>query len=486
MKKYFVELAVFWCGFAVMVVEILGSRVLAPYFGTTVIVWTSLIGVVLASLSLGYRYGGRLADKNPSVAQFASIIFLSALGIAAVGLWDKFVLPRITSIYQFGMFGISVTSVFVFGPVSFLLAMISPYAVKLKALNGKISATVVGNLYALSTIGSIVGTFLAGFVLVPNIGTSEILFGLFIVTILLSLVIHKTPDNAKNTLLALVGIGLLIALGKMSEVDCGCVELNTPYNRYKVINFSGGGRPIVALQSDAFTLQGAAFTDNDNDLVFGYLKYYRLDKAFKEDIKKALMIGGGVYAFPKDFVRRLPESTIDVVDIDPDIVPIAKEYFHFRDDERIRPIVDDGRIFLNRNTAEYDAIYVDAFNSKVIPHQLTTLEAVEKIHSGLVGDGVVMVNILSAVSGPKSKILASQAKVYNQVFGNVHIFKVTDTPDDFVQNIMLVASKNKTTVPKSLDPEIAGYLKNKIELDYGNGVLATDNYAPTDYLMSIY
>lgn len=469
-----------------MVVEILGSRVLAPYFGTTVIVWTSLIGVVLASLSLGYKYGGKLADKHPSIAQFAKIIFLSALGIAAVGLWDKFILPRFTLIHQFGTTGIAATSVLVFGPVSFLLAMISPYAVKLKALDGKISATVVGNLYALSTIGSIVGTFMAGFVLIPNIGVSEILFGLFFVTILLSLVVNNSKDSIKNSLFALVGIGILIALGKLSEVDCGCIEINTPYNRYKVINFSGGGRPIVALQSDMFTLQGATFADVDNDLVFGYLKYYRLSEAFNEHIQKALMIGGGVYAYPKDFVRRLPNSTIDVVDIDPDIVPIAKQYFNFREDKRITPIVEDGRIFLNRNNTKYDAIYMDAFNSKVIPHQLTTLEAVEKIHNGLADNGVVLVNILSAVSGSKSKVLASQAKVYNQVFGNVYIFKVTDTPDNFVQNIMLVASKDKTKIPKSLNPEIAEYLKNKIEFNYDGSILATDNYAPTDYLMSVY
>ncbi len=486
-KKYFVEIAVFWCGFCVMVIEILGSRIFAPYFGTTVVVWTLLIGVVLASLSLGYVYGGKLADKNPSALQFSRILLLAALGIVFVWFWDKFILPKYTFIYQLGTLGMFLSAVFMFGPVSFVFAMVSPYAIKIKSLEEKFSATIAGRLYALSTVGSIAGTFIAGFILIPKFGINEILLGLFFVTVVLSLAARPIKELFKGVL-----FGLLIALSlffaeKTFALRCRCIEINTLYNRYKVVNFPDWitGRQVVALQSDVSTFQGAVFTDNDNDLVFDYLKYYRLAEVFNTNIKKGLMIGGGVYAFPKDFVRRLPDSTIDVVDIDPEIISIAKEYFNYKDDIRINPIVADGRIYLNNNKNKYDVIYLDAFNSKVMPFQLTTVETVENIYRGLSDDGVVFVNILTAISGYKSRILATQVKNYERVFGKVYLYKVSSSPDNFAQNIILVASKNKDKKPISKDLELLGYLKNEIKPDYPNTVAITDNYAPTDYFVSI-
>ncbi|MFH1533488.1 MAG: fused MFS/spermidine synthase, partial [Nitrospirota bacterium] len=163
MKKYILEIIVFFSGAIVMVLELVGSRVLAPYVGTSILVWTSLIGIILGSLSLGYYLGGRIADKKASFRILAFILFSAAILITLTTLIKSPVLTFIqTSIRDLRTASV-VATILLFTPASIALGMVSPYSVKLKLHRLEATGRTVGNLYALSTIGSIVGTFLAGF-----------------------------------------------------------------------------------------------------------------------------------------------------------------------------------------------------------------------------------------------------------------------------------------------------------------------------------
>ena len=188
-NKYLLEITVFIGGALVMIFEIIGSRIVAPYIGASTYVWTSLIGVILGALSLGYWLGGKLADRRPDLKILALVIF-SAGGLVALTIFLKdAVLYAIVRISLGLEFKSVIAALVLFAPASVLLGFITPFAVKLKMLSLADSGKTVGRLYALSTVGSILGTFLAGFFLIPFVGSTRTLYLIAAVLIGLSLLI---------------------------------------------------------------------------------------------------------------------------------------------------------------------------------------------------------------------------------------------------------------------------------------------------------
>ena len=167
--------SVFLCGAALMIIELTGSRILAPFLGPSLVVWTSLIGIILASLSLGAWWGGILADRRPSARLLGRIVLLAAWATAAIGLSKSWVLPFLQGAGSLHVTAIVATLV-LFAPASVLLGMVAPFAVRLQLADTEVAGRTAGSLYALSTIGSIAGTFLAGFVLIAWVGSTAILF----------------------------------------------------------------------------------------------------------------------------------------------------------------------------------------------------------------------------------------------------------------------------------------------------------------------
>lgn len=186
------ETTVFICGAIVMVVELVGSRILAPYLGTSIFVWTNLIGVILTSLSLGYHLGGKVADKKASYQLLSSIIFAAGCIVIASALLSSALL----SVLEIGniWLGSVVATTVLFAPQSVLLGMVSPLAVRLRLKSLDKLGTTVGNLYALSTLGSILGTFLAGYFLIAFLGSTKILFVCATILILVSLLVDYIKE----------------------------------------------------------------------------------------------------------------------------------------------------------------------------------------------------------------------------------------------------------------------------------------------------
>lgn len=190
MKKFTLEIVAFFCGAVVMAFEIVGSRMLGPYVGTSMFAWTSIIGVILLSLSVGYFWGGRIADMRPRADILSLFIFISALFIIITLVVKEYVLEiLLRSIDNIHIVSV-IASLVLFAIPSILLGMVSPFAVRIKMKSLEKSGSTIGNLYAISTVGSIVGVFLAGFFLIPTLKITNILMLLAIVLISVSMLLN--------------------------------------------------------------------------------------------------------------------------------------------------------------------------------------------------------------------------------------------------------------------------------------------------------
>lgn len=489
-KKYILEIAVFACGAVVMIFELVGSRVLGPYFGTSIFVWTSLIGIILGSLSLGYYLGGKIADKKASFNNLSFIIFFAAVSIGLTILIKDYLLSTLASNFT----GIKATSVFaslvLFLPTSVLLGMVSPYAVKLKISSLNTFGTVVGNLYAISTVGSIVGTFLSGFYLIPHFGTNKLLIILVVILVVISLLLSaKKHADIKISALIVAIIGWIM-IGAFNNIfGNNLVDIDSTYNRIWIYdhNDEKTGKEIRTFLINNGN-SSAMFLNNDDELVFEYTKYYHLAKHFNPDFKTTLMIGGAGYSYPKDFLLKYPEATIDVAEIDPKVTELAKKYFNLRENPRLNIFHEDGRVYLNKTQKKYDVIFGDAFSSHYsLPYQLTTKEAIQKKYDALSDKGIVILNIISSIEGEKGQFLRAEYATYKNIFPHVYLFPVRETEDgQELQNIILVALKSdEKPVFNSSDKILNEYLghlwKKEVVLDMP---ILTDDFAPVDYYIS--
>ncbi len=489
-SKYLLEIVVFVCGAVVMIFELVGSRVLGPYFGTSLFVWTSLIGIILGSLSFGYYLGGKIADKQCSFKSLSLIIFLAAISIGLMVSIKDFWLIVLQSSFRDIRTSSVLASLTLFLPASVFLGMVSPYAVKLKINNLNTSAQTVGNLYAISTSGSIFGTFLAGFYLIPHFGTNRLLIILSITLIIISLVLSaKKGTWIKLSVFAIVVIGWFVISGLNYMLPkSGFIDVDTAYNRiwiYDRIDYRTN--KIVKMMGINNENNSSMFLDSD-ELVNEYTKYYHLAKHFNPNFKKTLMLGGAGYSYPKDFLHKYPEATIDVVEIDPKVTELAKKYFRLEESPRLTIYHEDGRVFLNKTQEKYDAIFGDAFNSlHSLPYQLTTKEAVQKKYNILNDDGVVILNIISAIEGEKGKFLRAEYTTYKSLFPQVYLFPVTSSGNgNIVQNIILVALKSeKDQTFNNSDPKLNEYLQHlwKRTVDADIPIL-TDNFSPVAYYIN--
>jgi len=493
-KNWIHEITVFTCGALVMIFEIIGSRILSPFIGTSTYVWTSLIGVILGSLSLGYWFGGRIADRRPDAKVLAAVI-LTAAGLISATVLVKDVLLSLIASATVGLeVKALIASLLLFAPASVCLGFVTPFTVRLKMTAFETTGSTVGNLYAISTVGSILGTFAAGFFLVPFVGSVRTLYLiagslLILSSTLVPLSISKL--NIAAVLLFILGITASETNAYLLLQTNGLHDLDTEYSRVQVFQSTdpASGKAIQAMAIDPYFVQSAMFLDSD-DLVFDYSRYYHLIRHFKPNFEKTLIIGGAGYSFPKEYLRTCDKALIDVVEIDPGMTAIAREFFRLKDDPRLNIIHEDGRMYINRSeSAKYDAVLIDAFSSLfTVPQHLTTIEAVTNIQRILKDDGVVILNLGSAITGKGSRFLNAELLTYRQVFPHVYLFKVNaGYQDERLQNLIIVASKRNADIDlRSSDESMARLLAHRYtgELPLNEKIL-TDDLAPVEYYNSI-
>lgn len=479
--------SLFLCGAALMIIELTGSRILAPFLGTSLIVWTSLIGIILASLSLGAWWGGALADRYPLPRLLGRIVLLSAWATAAIGLSKTWVLEFLQGTGSLHSLAI-VATVALFAPAAILLGMVPPFAVRLCLEDPAYTGRTAGRLYAISTVGSIAGTFLAGFVLIAWVGSTAILFITAASLAFASWLADPSTRIPKGVSLAVFALAVFFCRQQDHWLEQhGFLDKDTPYNR--VLVYTGKEEGTDRLTREMVTgpkgRQSAMYLDDATELVLPYTRFYRLAEYYRPEMRRMLVLGGGGFSFPKYALAHYPGLEIDVVELDPGIIALARSHFELKDHPRLRIIEQDARTFLHTNSRAYDVILCDVFNSHYsIPFHLVTVEAIKCMRSALAPGGVVLVNLLASPEGGSSRFYTALYATFKTAFPALQTFAVIDPVDgQRWQNLILAAL---TTPPPGAteDADIKKMLSHALPAPAATVPPFTDEFAPVDRYLS--
>lgn len=487
------ELAVLSSGVASMGLEILAGRIIAPEFGSSIYTWGSIIGVFLTALGVGYWLGGKRAPERASDAAIVKILTESALFVAFVLFAGDAVLQATDALPLPPRFAPLVPITVLFGAPVFLLGFISPYAAELSMTESTGSAA--GRVYALGTIGSIVGSFATTFFLIPAFDVAVIQLGFG--ALLLATAAAVAPGMGRQEWLH-VGIAAVVLLAAFSAHASGLTapgdtvyRTGTAYSELRVTDDDG----VRTMYLDGAP-QSAMYLDGSDEYVFDYARAFHLPFLYEDDIDRVLFIGGGGFSGPKRFVSEYENVTVDVVEIDPEVVGAAEKYFGVEESDRLRIHTTDGREFLQETNHTYDLIVLDAYRQDQVPFHMTTAEFFDLASRNLDEDGVFVANLVSAKSGSGSAFFRAEYKTLQQVFPQVYAFPTSDT--NFLQNIEVVATKDGEFVSKrellernrerrarvglDLRPEIERY-RSAENVNTRDVPVLRDDKAPVDRLL---
>jgi len=415
----------FLAGWAIMQIEILGGRVLAPFFGYSIYQWGALIGVVMAALAAGYALGGVMGDRPRARRFLLAALTISGAYIALIPLLGDLLLPDLRSLGP--AWGAVFASAALLGAPSLLLATTSPIVIKFTA-SERIAGT-AGRVYAVSTIGSIAGTFFTAFLVIPEFGTRlghYLCAGLVAIALAALLVEARRWRSVAATVVAFAALypwppALPENVILRTESIHNIIEVQDyPNVRALYLNYTIG---VQTLEVKGALLTGEYF---DLFLLGPYLQGGR----------KVLMLGvaGGVAL--KQLAAVYPDADITGVDLDPAVVRVARDYFGLKDLPRIRLVAEDARWFLTRTTERYDVIAVDLYVTGTIPFFTATTEFFALARKRLTDNGILMINVLSRRRGEEHiapfvrTLEAVFPNVYAASFGN-YLLIATRQPTDF-------------------------------------------------------
>lgn len=380
----------FTSGFALMAYELVAARILAPSIGSSTYIWTSVIGLIIAALSIGYWLGGKIADARGRAIDVALLLLLASVGITWTLLFYAGVLSWVVEVLSDPRWQAVMASLILFVPASIVLGMLSPYLVKLNITSLKTSGQSVASLSAVNSIGGIGGTFLTGFVLFGVIGSREtlvVLIGLLLISSWLIV------PRVRVGLRALLTIGVVVASLVTMAVPGGAIEIDTPTARYNIIEGVVEGEPVRGLITGPTGVQSAVYLDRP-DLVFWYTgEAARITEARQPD--SILVLGGGAFTLPQYLAERLPDTTIDVVEIDPELEAISSQYFGYTHPANVTLYFEDARTYVNQTDKQYDVVIVDVYSDTGIPFQLMTREYGRAVARSVAEDGIVIANIIA-------------------------------------------------------------------------------------------
>ncbi len=422
------KIVVFFSGFIIMVLEILGFRILAPYFGYSVYVSGSLIGIVMIALALGYFLGGKLADRKPQKQILFQLILLADVYLIFITVFYS---DLIGFLSQFGLiYGSMLSSVMLFGPSMILLGMVPPFIIKLMTRDASIVGSIAGNITAMGTIGSIAGTFGATFILIPKIGSH--LTMCMSSTILLVIALWGLVFKRKEYMVLVFLVFLLGFSTRQADPDI-IFQKETPYNLIKVIQEKNGDL-ILKLNSDLWV---QSIYRPDSNLMGGYFDYLNVAPIIS-DAKEVLILGMGAGTSAKQYINFF-DVNVDAVEIDPGIIETGKMYFGLNESSRLHIFAEDARPFLQNSDKKYDVIELDVYHGGIYaPFYVLTKEFFESIQEHLNTNGVMAVNVICTYEKEKRTLLVNAVgKTLSTVFPS--IYKI-----EMFQNYLLLATKLPT------------------------------------------
>jgi len=486
---------VFVSGAVVMALEIVGSRLLAPTYGDSIFVWGSLIGIVMTSLSIGYFIGGRLADKQPSFLTFSLLILSAGVFTLLIPSSSSIILEVVSYSGLGDRYGPLLSSSLLLSIPTILLGMVSPYAIRLATDSLVKVGGISGSLYSISTAGSICGTFFTVFVLIPAFNVRSIILALGVVLVTASLIGLAWGLRVLSLIIVAVLIVPPTFLSGPMAISEGTIvyQKDTPYNTLTVVDYDERGVRTIYLNNMPHS---AMYLNGSNSAVFTYTDYFNLAFVFNPGVDSVLFIGGGGFSGPKQFLEYYPDINVDVVEIDPQVVKAARDYFNVSNDPRLRVIVGDGRAFLG-GAGKYDLVVLDAYSKTYVPFHLMTLEFFEALDEHLESDGILVSNLVSSLIGDTSDLLRAEYKTITQVFPQVYLFYTKTYSTSQVQNIILIATKtsNRQSIEDLIATAMEAPERSEILLRYSKTLfesdvrteglpVLTDDYAPVVNLLN--
>jgi len=476
--RLLLAIVAFFSGATIMLIELTGNRILAPMFGNTLYTWTGLIGVILIAMSGGYYFGGWLADRRTHYLALINLISASAI--------FTFLIPLLHLISEGFLIKLSVVwgsvlaSLIIFAIPAFLLGAVPPFAIKLMSLlsSDKKVGRAAGCIGMFSILGSVVGTFVTGFVLIPKIGIRAIFFttsvGLIIIAVS-GYILFLPKRKSKKYIVFCVTIiimGLIVSRCHPQIKSNVLFDKTTFYHRIVVQKeVSSDGKHIKKLILDT-TENGSQYQES-KELVRPYYNYWKLSKLFSPKIEKTLFLGGGAFVMPQAVIDAYPAASVEVVEIDPEVVEVAKQFFHLDQYKQIKIIIDDARCYLNITNESYNLIFGDVYSDFTIPSHFTTKEFFHLVKNRLTKDGVYIMNIVSAIKGARSQPFLSIVKTMGEIFNNLYVYAMELNDLEKRQNIIIVGTMNKpklTSFDEKINHEISFYIITEDpfsrELDY--------------------
>jgi spermidine synthase len=431
------ETAVFASGVTSMGLEVLAGRIIAPVFGNSVYTWGGVLGVFMIALGAGYWLGGKRAETRASEAALTKILIYSVITIGFIAALYEPIVQLSAFVPLPAIYAPIIPLTILFGPPTFLLGFISPYAAELS--DARSTGEASGRVYSVGTIGSIVGAFATTYALIPFVSVLwiQVIFaGLLIVA---AIAISYPPSRGSLLRIATALVIVVAAVGYTpAAVTSGTTvyETETPYQHLRIAEEDG-----VRTMYLNDHRQSAMYIDNRSGYVWNYTAYAHLPYLYRssDSINRVLVIGGGGFSVPKRFLAEYPNVTVDVVELDPEVVNAAKTHFNVSKSQRLNIHIGDGRRYLRNTNHTYDAIILDAYQKNNIPFHLTTAQFMGLVSERLDKRGVFVANVISSATGPKSRFMRSVFKTVQQTFPATDIYP-TGTAPRAVQNVMVVAT----------------------------------------------
>jgi predicted membrane-bound spermidine synthase len=500
------SLVVFIASFCTLVIELVAGRILAPYVGVSLYTWTSIIGVVLAGISAGAWAGGWLADRRPRESTLgwlllasgaAAMLIVPASAVLAADEGWLSTAGIATTLVQ----RVVVLSFLLFFLPAFLLGTISPVAVKLAVMNLETAGSVVGKIYAFSTLGAIAGTYVTGFWLVAAFGTRATILGvgvtLLLTAILLGGILNRRVALGTAAVVITAALAAPFALRSLpppgAQRPLAAHETGTLHfeeSQYYTIRVERSLREDTAAPLHELHLDHLIHSYSDPAdpafLSYGYLQVFNelvRQRPGYGDPLRLLFIGGGGYTLPRLLERSRPDASIDVVEIDPAVTRVAKRWFGVPAETRIRSFNEDARWFAMRRGRPYHLIFLDAFNDLSVPYHLTTREFTSMLDRLMTPDAILAVNVID--DWEVGRFLASYVRTLQDVFGAGNVAVLLEDPGDLeAGRSTFVVIASPSPLPRTAERHVIAGADLDLYVQRRNGIVLTDDFAPVDNMLA--
>ena len=496
-NKLYLYLTEFFAGMSVMAVELGASRLLAPYFSSSQIVWTIIIGTIMIAMALGNIYGGRSADKDPDPDKLYGRIIIAAIWIALIPVLGKYIVIGISAVMIFSInnnfliWAAFAACMIIFVFPLFLLGTVTPSLVKYTVEDLGDSGKTVGMLNASNTIGSIIGTFVPTFVTIPAVGTS-ITFLIFAGVLLLLSIVYFVSAKEKSVR---AGVGVLIfiiACFTGSSDSFAFWESDLTYEGESVYNYLQVKENEQSVYLSTNVLFGVQSVYQKSDTLTGMYYDYAMAAPMMAGVNEledmdVLILGMGTGTFATQCDRYFGDRlnlNMEGVEIDEDITRLARQYFHLDND--IPVTTYDGRAYLNAIDKKYDVIMVDAYQDITIPFQMSSVEFFTLVREHLKEDGIMVVN-MNMRGNKEGDINQYLADTISAVFSEVYTVDVA-----YATNRELFASNNPDMIARLKQNagmesnveliSLMGVVQDHLTHYTSSGYMLTDDKAPVELL----